>query len=125
MLKSILIVGTGGFIGTASRFLVTRYFQNNVLSVFPYSTLIVNILGCLLVGIFFGLSEKYNFISHDWRLFLTVGFCGGFTTFSAFANENFLMLKNNEFFYFALYTSLSIILGLVATYIGSILSRII
>jgi CrcB protein len=119
MIKLILIAGTGGFFGTISRFLVSRYFQNIMLSSFPFGTFIVNIAGCLLIGIFFGLSEKGNLLSPEWRMFLTVGFCGGFTTFSTFASENIALLRDGNFFYFALYTALSVFLGLMATYLGN------
>ena len=119
MLKLIMIAGTGGFLGTVSRFLASRYFQNLFLSAFPFGTFIVNITGCLLIGVFFGLSQKGDFLSPEWRMFLTVGFCGGFTTFSAFAVENVTLLKDGDFFYFALYTGLSVFLGLLATYLSS------
>jgi CrcB protein len=118
MIKLILIAGTGGFFGTVARFLASRYFQNLFLSSFPFGTFIVNITGCLLIGIFYGLAEKGDIPGPEWRMFLTVGFCGGFTTFSAFAGENITLLKNGDFLYFAVYTSLSVFLGLMATYLG-------
>ncbi len=119
MIKLLLIAGTGGFIGTVSRFLASRYFQNLFLTSFPFGTFIVNITGCLLIGIFYGLAEKGGILSPEWRMFLTVGFCGGFTTFSTFAGENIALLKDGNFFYFALYTGLSVFLGLMATYLGN------
>ncbi len=119
MIRLIMIAGAGGFLGTVSRFLTSRYFQNLFLSSFPLGTFIVNITGCLLIGIFFGLSEKGNLLSPEWRMFLTVGFCGGFTTFSTFAGENIALLKDGNFFYFALYTGLSVFLGLMATFLGN------
>jgi len=120
MIKLILIAGAGGFLGTISRFLASRYLQNLLLSSFPFGTFIVNVTGCLLIGIFFGISEKGNFLSPEWRMFLTVGFCGGFTTFSTFAQENLSLLRDGDFFYFAMYTGLSVFLGLMATYLGNI-----
>ena len=124
MLKSILIVGFGGFIGTVARFLTSRYFQENVTSFFPWSTLIINIIGSLLIGIIFGISEKGDFMSPDVRLFLTVGICGGFTTFSTFSNDAFLLLRQDEWVRFAFYTSMSFFLGLLAVYGGRIIIKL-
>jgi CrcB protein len=125
MLRSILIVGFGGFIGTVARFLTSRYFQENIASVFPWSTFMINIIGSLLIGIFYGISEKGDFMSPDVRLFLTVGICGGFTTFSTFSNDAFLLLKQEEWLRFAFYTSMSFFLGLVAVYFGRIIIKLI
>jgi CrcB protein len=124
MLKSIMIVGVGGFIGTVARFLISRYFQENVLSVFPWSTLIVNIAGSLLIGIIYGISEKGDFMSPEIRLFLTIGICGGFTTFSSLSNDAFLLLRQQEWIRFAFYTTLSFFLGLLAVYAGRIIIKL-
>jgi len=125
MVKSIMIVGLGGFIGTVARFLISRYFQINVTSVFPWGTFIVNIVGCLLIGLIYGISEKGDFFSPEIRLFLTVGICGGFTTFSTFSNDLFLLLRELEWIRFALYTSLSIFIGLMAVYFGRFIIKLI
>lgn len=124
MVKSILIVGFGGFIGTVARFLVSRYFQENVASVFPWSTLAVNITGSLIIGLIYGISEKGDFLSPEIRLFLTVGLCGGFTTFSTLSNDAFLLLRQQEWIRFAFYTSFSFFLGLLAVYAGRILIKL-
>jgi len=89
MLKTLFIAGTGGFIGTVLRFLVSRYFQENTFSLFPWGTFTVNIVGSLLIGIFYGMSERGNLLSPEIRIFLTVGICGGFTTFSSLSNDAF------------------------------------
>lgn len=125
MLKTILIVGFGGFIGTVARFLTSRYFQENIASVFPWSTFTINIIGSLLIGIFYGISEKGDFMSPDVRLFLTVGICGGFTTFSTFSNDAFLLLKQEEWLRFAFYTSMSFFLGLLAVYVGRFIIKLL
>ena len=125
MFKSILIVGFGGFIGTVARFLTSRYFQENIASVFPWSTFTINIIGSLLIGIFYGISEQGDFMSPDIRLFLTVGICGGFTTFSTFSNDAFLLLKQEEWLRFAFYTSMSFFLGLLAVYVGRFIIKLL
>ena len=118
MLKTLLIAGTGGFIGTILRFLVSRYFQENTFSLFPWGTFTVNILGSLLIGIIYGITEKGNLLSPEIRIFLTVGICGGFTTFSSLTNDAFMLLQEKEWLKLSLYTSLSFFLGLVAVYLG-------
>lgn len=125
MIKLILLVGTGGFLGTTARFLTSRYFAAYFPSSFPYGTFVVNVLGCLLLGIIYGIAERGNFISSEWRMFLTVGFCGGFTTFSAFAAENIAMLRDTEYFNFFLYTGSSIFIGLLATFAGIMITKIL
>ena len=125
MIRLILLIGTGGFLGTVSRFLTSRYFTTYFPSSFPYGTFTVNVIGCFIIGLIYGISEKGNFLSMEWRMFLTVGFCGGFTTFSAFAAENMAMLRESEFFMFFLYTGSSILLGLLATFAGIMLTKIL
>jgi CrcB protein len=120
-----MLIGTGGFIGSISRFLASRYLQNLMLSAFPWGTFAVNIAGCLLIGIFYGISERGGFLTAEWRLFVTVGFCGGFTTFSTFAQENIALIRDGEFFYFLLYTGLSVLLCLTATYLGNLVTKIL
>jgi fluoride exporter len=124
MLKLLFIIGTGSFIGGVSRYLTSRFIQNTIISAFPFGTFVVNLLGCFLIGLIYGFAERGNISSSEWRMFLTVGFCGGFTTFSTFTNENMLLLKDGNFFHFALYTSLSVFLGLTATYLGNLITKI-
>lgn len=124
MLRTLLLVGAGGFLGSVSRFLASRFFQSNFQSAFPLGTFIVNISGCFLIGLIYGLSERSVTFGTGWKMFLTAGFCGGFTTFSTFANENLALLRDGAFFHFFLYTGLSIFLGIAATFIGIIITKI-
>jgi CrcB protein len=123
MLKQLLFIGAGGFLGSISRFLVGRYVQHIFLAAFPYGTFIVNILGCLLLGILFGIFEKGGLTSPEWKMFLVVGFCGGFTTFSTFSMDNLSLLRDGDYFYFFIYAGLSVILGLAATFSGIIIIK--
>jgi CrcB protein len=125
MFKLLLIIGTGSFIGGVARFLTSRLIQNTVVSAFPWGTFAVNIIGCFLIGILFGLSEKGDLLSTEWRLFLTVGFCGGFTTFSTFAQENMALLRDGNFLFFALYSGLSVFLGISAIFLGHFTIKIL
>ena len=125
MLKSLLIAGLGGFIGTALRFAVGRYVQVYYDTVFPWGTFAVNILGSLVIGILFGISEKGDFLSPEWRVFLTVGLCGGFTTFSSLSLDSFILMQDKEWFRFFAYTGLSFMLGLFAVYLGRTLVKMI
>lgn len=125
MVKSFLIAGLGGFLGTSFRFLISRYFQFHYVSVFPWGTFSVNIIGSFLIGMLYGISEKGNFISPEWRIFLTVGLCGGFTTYSSFSNDAFLLLQSKEFLRFATYSGLSFFLGLLAVFFGRLIIKII
>lgn len=125
MIKTILIAGIGGFVGTVFRYLISRYVQITVASTFPWGTLIVNIVGSFLIGLFFGIAEKGTFMSPEWCLLLTVGFCGGFTTFSTFSNDALLLLENREVFRFVLYSGFSFFLSLMAVFLGRGLTKII
>lgn len=124
MIKTLLLIGTGGFFGSVSRFLASRFMQNYFPSAFPFGTFFVNISGCFLIGLIYGFSERSSLLTTNWKLFLAVGFCGGFTTFSTFANENLALLRDGEFFNFLLYTFLSVILGIAATFIGVLITKI-
>ena len=125
MLKNLLVVGLGGGLGSIARFLCQKYIYEWYPHPFPFPTFIVNIVGCFLIGVFFGLAEKGNILSPEMRIFLITGICGGFTTFSSFANENVALLKSGDFLYFSLYVSLSVVLGIAATFAGIALLKTI
>lgn len=121
--RSILLVGLGGFLGSISRYLVAIFFAGQFSSSFPFATFVVNVAGCFLIGILFALSDRGNILSPEWRIFLTTGFCGGFTTFSTFSYESIRLLQDGEFLYLSLNVVLSVVVGFAATYIGILLIK--
>ncbi len=122
-MKAIIIVATGSGLGGILRYGIQLMVQRLHSSPFPFGTFSVNIIGCLLIGIFFGLAEKENLLNAEIRLFLITGFCGGFTTFSSFSIENIALLRSGEPAYFFLYTIGSVALGLLTTFFGIYLIR--
>jgi CrcB protein len=86
---------------------------------------VVNLLGSLLLGIVFGLSEKGNLLSPEWRIFLTVGICGGFTTFSSFSLDAYVLLQSREILRMIIYASFSFALGLLAVFAGRSMIKLI
>ena len=124
MIKNILFVGLGGGLGSIARYLCQRWFTLNYPHHFPWATFAVNITGCLLIGIFWGLTFKSFSENEHWKLFLMTGICGGFTTFSAFTLEGIGLLREQRMGLFFLYVAGSILLGLAATYAGMKITRI-
>ncbi len=124
-MKQVLLVFFGGGLGSALRFLISKYLNNTAYINLPLGTFIVNSIGCLLIGLLLGLSSKTNILSQNQVLLLATGFCGGFTTFSTFAYENISFLKANDYLHFFTYTIGSFTIGLLATLIGLWLSKII
>lgn len=122
-MRLLVLVFIGGGIGSMARYLFGKLVLLHFSGSFPLGTLLVNIFGCFLIGIFLTLPEKYLGFSIYLKLFLATGFCGGFTTFSSFAYENNLLIHNKEFFYFLLYSTLSFFLGLSATWVGILLVK--
>lgn len=114
---NLLIVGAGSCIGGMLRFGLSQWIQTKTEAVFPYGTLCINLLGCFLIGLVFGWSER-TAISQEWRLLLTTGLLGGFTTFSAFSNETVGMLRSGWYAGAVLYVLSSVLPGIAATFGG-------
>ncbi|MCK9182685.1 MAG: fluoride efflux transporter CrcB [Fibrobacteraceae bacterium] len=125
MIKVLLLIGTGSFCGGILRYLISQFAKEYLPGAFPFGTFAVNILGCFLIGVFYGLSEHISGFSPELRTFLTIGFCGGFTTFSTFANESLSLLKGGNALYFALYAGLSVFLGILAVYLGNCTTKFV
>jgi fluoride exporter len=123
MIKSLLIIGIGGFLGSISRYLFAHLVYRWFVPVFPLSTLVVNVLGSLLIGMVYGFSEKGGLLSVEWRIFLTVGLLGGFTTFSTFTIEMIVMLRDGQYLNVLSYAMLSVFAGLAACFLGMFLIR--
>ena len=121
-MKSFLLVFLGGGLGSGLRYLVT-ITMNQYSKVLPFGTFTVNMLGCLLIGLILGYAQKENTLTSNQTLLLATGFCGGFTTFSAFANENLELIKNGELFIFCVYTIGSVLIGILAVFIGFYLTN--
>jgi CrcB protein len=115
MLKNLLLVGLGGSIGSMARYAVSLLIRSKS---FPYATLSVNIIGSFIIGVVFAMSIKETGLSNNWRLFLATGICGGFTTFSAFSLENMELLQNGKIGMALSYIIFSILLGVIATFLG-------
>lgn len=118
MIRNLLLIGLGGCMGTMARYLCQRWFAVNYPGPFPYGTFLVNITGCFLIGLFWGMTFRNWMSQESWKLFLMTGVCGGFTTFSAFTLEGMGLIREQKTGLFFLYTGASVLLGLLATYAG-------
>lgn len=120
MIKTFLVIGIGGFLGSIARYslanYLTRFFDETR---FPVGTFTVNILGCFVIGLVGGLIECRNLFSSEIRLMLLVGVLGGFTTFSSFGNESLSLFQQGELQTVLLYIGMSVFCGLLAVWIGS------
>jgi CrcB protein len=120
----LLLVGTGSFIGGMLRYLISTPLLHKHPHGFPWGTLLVNVLGCLLIGFLYGYAERWPF-PKEWRMFLASGVLGGFTTFSAFSNETVTLINNGNYGYAAIYVGISVVAGIAATFLGLYFSRIL
>lgn len=122
IIKNIAAVGAGSFIGGAARYLAS-FAMKGIGKGFPWATLVVNVLGCFLIGLLWGYFSRYANEGNSWALFLTVGVCGGFTTFSTFSKEALIMLQSGNVWGFAAYVAVSVIVGIALVALGYFLVR--
>ena len=120
MLKNLIMVALGGGLGSVIRFGFSQWFR---FSAFPLATFLVNIIGSFLIGMVLAISLRDENFEQNWRLFLATGFCGGFTTFSAFSLEGMALLQEQKFLLYAAYVIVSVILGLAASWLGYMLLK--
>jgi CrcB protein len=118
-MTNVLLVGIGGFLGSAARYLITGVVtQASATSRFPLGTLMVNLLGCLAIGAVAGLAERADLFSAQTRLFLVTGILGGFTTFSAFAFETYFLGREHQWMPAMINVVAQVALGLAAVWVG-------
>ncbi len=118
-MKQFILVFLGGGLGSVARYWIGKQIgKTSSFSSFPLGTFVVNIVGCFLIGMALGFLAKNTQASKGWSLLLATGFCGGFTTFSSFSYENFLLLQRGETTYAFLYTALSVLIGLGSCALG-------
>ena len=121
-IRNIIAVGAGSFIGGIARYLVSLAMKG-ISKGFPWATILVNLLGCLIIGLLWGFLSRNASESTSWGLFLTVGLCGGFTTFSTFSKEALTMLQTGQIWGFASYIALSILAGIALVALGYYIGR--
>lgn len=125
MTRAIILVGLGGGIGSVFRYLtsvvVTRYLQ----TIFPLATFMVNVSGCLIMGVLLGLFERQQITSPDLKFLFITGFCGGYTTFSSFASDNISLFQSGNSPTAFLYIAASILLSLLAVWLGLSLAKVL
>lgn len=122
MIKSILLVAIGGGLGSVLRFITNVIISKNIPGKLHLATLSVNIVGCLLIGFLMGYLSKQS-ETENLKLLLITGFCGGFTTFSTFGLENYSFIQSGNIISSLLYTTISIIIGILFVALGIYLSK--
>ena len=124
-MNHILAVGIGGCLGSLARYWLSGVAQRQFQGEFPFGTLAVNVLGCLVLGYVMGLVEFRQFFGPTARLFLTVGLMGGFTTFSAFGYETFALLRDSQWWFAMANVAANTITGIVAVLAGWFVAKLV
>ena len=125
-MRDLLLVGTGGFLGSVCRYYLGGFVMHAAGAPrFPVGTAVVNVTGCLLIGLLAGLAETAHLLTPAARLFLLTGFLGGYTTFSAFAYETYFLGREHAWTSAALNVGAQVTLGLAAVVIGHKLASLV
>ncbi|MFA7693167.1 MAG: fluoride efflux transporter CrcB [Candidatus Hydrogenedentes bacterium] len=116
---NIVLVGVGGFAGSVMRYLTGVWVQQWLSeALFPFGTLLVNCIGCFVIGLVTHIAETKGMFVHEGRLFMVVGFLGGFTTFSSFGHETLVLIRDNHMAHAFANVSAHLFLGLLAVWLG-------
>ena len=125
MMMKLLAVAVGGAVGSTVRYLVSGWAANRFGADFPYGTLIVNVAGCFVIGLFMTLATERLLISPYWRLIVAVGFLGGLTTFSSFSYETLRLVHSADLLAAFANIASNLVLSLVATWLGVVVARLL
>ena len=123
MIRAIIFVGIGGGIGSIFRYLTSVFVGKYFLAAFPFATFFANILGCLIIGLLLGFFERHQLANPDLKYLFVTGFCGGYTTFSTFAAENFNLFQSENSLTAFAYIAASVLVGLLAVWAGVELTK--
>lgn len=123
MIKAMILAGCGGFVGTCGRYLVGKWASGMFHGSFPMGTFLVNIIGCFIIGLFFGLLEKSHVMSASENALFITGFCGGFTTLSSFADDLWVLGNKGDWTTSVIYLCASVIVGVLLVWGGRALIR--
>ena len=121
-IKSLILVFFGGGLGSSIRYFITKYSNKNLIS-FPIGTSISNLVGCFIIGILIAYYDKNDIPKKDIFLFMSIGFCGGLTTFSTFMLDVFYMLKNENIQNLFAYFSINFFVGFFFIYLGFLIFK--
>jgi CrcB protein len=123
-MNQLLLIFVGGGLGSITRFVLGKSIQAQFVRTFPFGTLGVNVLASLVLGILVGMFEAKTLTNPNYRAFIAIGFCGGFSTFSTFSNDTLQLIQNNRFSEALLNVLLNVVLCILATFVGLALTKI-
>ncbi len=123
-MRAIILVGIGGGLGSILRYLTSMFVSKHFPAAFPFGTLAVNMIGCLIIGILLGCFERQQLTNPDLKFLFVTGFCGGYTTFSAFASENINLFQSGNSLIAFLYIATSVLIGLFSVWLGLSLAKL-